>query len=155
MSTVEVINNTIHSVKIILYKRSDSEILYLVLKEPEGLFGFVGGAKDIDDIDFTYTAKREILEELGLTEKSYTLTECDFTHEFVHTDTQSPRFGKKGIQHIYLAHYTAIEEIKLSDELLGCEWLPENQVFERLQTSYTYFKSLFTRAIIQLKTGSL
>lgn len=151
MSSEKIVNNTIHSVKIILYKRQKDAIQYLILKEPEGIYGFVGGAQDIDDVSITQTAIREIFEEIQLTQKSYVLTDCNFFQNFIHTDKQSPRYGKKGVQHAFLGEYNGAEDIQLCDELLSYQWALKETVFEKIKTSYPYLKTIFEKATASLR----
>ena len=50
MGKVKLINDTINSAKVFLYKKNkNNKILFLILNEPEGIYGFVGGAQDEED----------------------------------------------------------------------------------------------------------
>lgn len=152
MEKVKIVNNTIHSAKIFVYKESDGTKSFLILKEPERIYGFVGGAQDMDDETIFATAKRELSEEVGLTEKSCELIETNITYEFVHTDPKSERFGKKGVLHAFIAKYDNSEEIILDKELLGCEWVPVDIVFERVKSSYPYLTDVFKKVIKLIET---
>lgn len=153
MSRVKIVDNTIHSAKIFIYK-NDREPLFLVLKEPEGLYGFVGGAEDEADGNIINTAKREIREELNLTNKSYHLIKTGITWEFMHTDPHSERFGKKGILHAFLAKYNEQEPIVLNSELDSYEWTTVDGVFKRLDNSYSYLKQVFQRVLSLLEQST-
>lgn len=141
----KVVNNTIHSAKIILYKKHRGRTLFLLLKEPEKLYSFIGGAQDTNDHAIIDTARRELFEEVGLTEKSCKLKETTITHEFVHSDPQSNRFGKKGKLHAFLAHYNGNEKINLEAELLGYEWITAEEVLKKLASSYDYLPTVFEK----------
>lgn len=147
----KVVKNTIHSAKIILYKKQRGETLFLLLKEPEKLYSFIGGAQDTNDKTITDTARRELFEEVRLTEKSCKLKETSVTHTFVHTDKKSPRYGKKGILHAFIAAYDGSEEIQLDKELLSYEWLTELKTIETLKASYTYLPQVFNKVIEVIK----
>lgn len=144
--TTKVTNNTIHSAKVFLYKK-DVENLFLVVQEPEGLYGFVGGAQDEEDKTLRNTAVREIQEEINLTENSYTLTETPITYEFVHTDPKSNRYKKKGVLHAFIARYNESEAINLNPELLQYKWLTKEDVFKYIADSYPYLAEVFQKVI--------
>lgn len=147
MGTVKVRDDIIHSAKIIIYKTEDHERLYLIVQEPEGIWGFVGGAEDVKDKDLQKTATREIQEEIGLTPLSYDLKSSNVTYEFVHTDPQSPRYKKKGILHAYTAEYNAKEPINLNPELIKYEWQPRAEVIKKLTDSYPYLIEVFQKVV--------
>ena len=151
MSNVKIRNNQIHSVKIILYRRTNTGYEYLLIKEPEGIYGFVGGAEDEIDLTIEETAKREICEEVGLSFKSVDLKKTEFTHTFIHSDQTSPRFGKTGILHVYIGKYNEKEKIKLEPELKEYVWKEEEEVKNALKTSYKYLPSIFKKATELLK----
>lgn len=147
MGKVKIVNNTIHSAKIFVYKVYDGKRFFLILKEPEGIYGFVGGAQDIEDETIRDTAERELFEEVGLTRKSCKLIETNITYKFVHTDPKSVRFGKKGFLHAFIAQYNGEEKIVLDKELLGFEWVSEDVVLEKIKTSYPYLTDVFNKAL--------
>lgn len=145
---VKVVDNTIHSVKGILYKEVDGGRLFLMTKEADtGLFGFPGGAEDEEDTDYLSTLKREVHEEIGLSEKAYEIVDPAITHEFVHEDPNSPRYLKKGVLHVYLLKYNGNEVVAPSDELESVVWLSSNSVLENLIGSYAYWNSVFEKVL--------
>lgn len=152
MGKVKVVDNTIHSVKIFVYTVTDGKRLFLILKEPEGIYGFVGGAQDAEDETFLDTAKRELKEEVGLTDKSCQLIETDIIYHFMHTDPKSERYGKKGLLHAFLAQYNATEEIKLDNELLEYKWVTADMVLKKITSSYPYLTDVFKKVIRELET---
>ena len=146
--SVKIIDNTIHSVKGIVYRKINNSIKYLVTYETDtGMVSFPGGAQDITDESLEATMKRELLEELGLTTDAYALHLTDLTHEFVHTDEKNKeRYGKKGIQHVFLVKYTGGEEIKISEDIGSVKFYSKDQVLRELKNAYEYWTPLFQKA---------
>lgn len=147
MVTLKVVRNTIHTVKIIMYKFENGERKFLTILEPENIYGFVGGAQDTEDKDLHETAVREIKEEISLSPISYTLSETPVTHKFLHTDIASPRYNKIGILHAFTAEYNKNEAIILCKELLKYEWLLPEEVTKRLTDSYPYLTDVFQKVV--------
>lgn len=150
MGKIKVVANTIHSAKVFIYRIEKKRPSFLVIKEPEGIYGFPGGAQEVSDVTILDTARRELVEETGLTEKSCTIKETNLTHEFVHTDPKSERFGKKGILHAFLAEYNGYEPVKLDSELLQVAWLREKDVLQTIKTSYPYLTPVFKKIVNML-----
>ncbi len=147
MGKVKVVGNTIHSVKVVVYKVDHAIIHFLLLKEPEGLYSFVGGAQDIEDNTIEDTARREIYEEVSFVPSDYALIVTPIIHEFIHTDPKSERFGKAGTLHIFLAKYEGTEEVRLGDDLQNFSWNSEQEVQKKLQHAYEYLLPVFNKAV--------
>jgi 8-oxo-dGTP pyrophosphatase MutT (NUDIX family) len=144
---VKIIGDTIHSVKVIVFRKTTFGIEFVVIKEPEGWYSFPGGAQDVIDNSLKETAQRELKEELGLTSASYTLESTDITHAFLHTDKNSPRYGKKGVLHIFLAEYNGKDQIHLDSQLQEFAWDTESAVLAKLEHAYPYLKTVFSQAM--------
>ncbi len=147
---VKIINNTIYTVKIVVYKKNYKNILFLITKEPEGDYNLPGGAQDITDDSLEETAQRELKEELGMN-NNYKLVKSTITHEFIHSDKKSPRYGKKGILHIFLAEYIGNKDLKASDDLLAIHWMTEIEAIEVLKKSYSYLEPSFRKVLPMIK----
>jgi 8-oxo-dGTP pyrophosphatase MutT (NUDIX family) len=153
---VKIVNNTIHSVKGLLYRFSAGKLEFLLTKEADTrMFGFPGGAQDEEDVDIEATAIREVCEELGITKASYCVSDPHITHEFVHEDTNSPRFGKKGVLHILLLFYNGKEQIIPSPEIEEVMWLSEEEVIEKISSSYRYWTPVFKKVITFLNVAPI
>jgi 8-oxo-dGTP pyrophosphatase MutT (NUDIX family) len=146
--SVKIVDNTIQSVKGIVYRKINGSVKYLVTYETDtGMVSFPGGAQDKADQTIEDTMKRELREELGLSADAYTLTPTDLTHEFVHTDKKNKaRFGKKGVQHVFLVNYKGGEEIIISNDIGSVKFLARDQVLRELKNAYEYWIPLFTQA---------
>lgn len=149
---IRITDNTIHSVKGLLWKNTGNDIEFLVIEESDtGLSGFAGGAQEEEDPDITSTLEREVTEELGISNKSYSLIDPKINHEFVHEDIKSSRYGKKGIVHIFLLLYNNKEAISPSTEIKEVYWLKEEEVISKLSHSYGYWIPLFKQAVEYLR----
>ena len=126
------------SAGVILFRKEDSKILFLLLHYPSGHWDFVKGK--IEQGESTYeTAIRETKEETGITDikflenfEEWIKYNFQFQGELIH---------KKVV--FYLAE-TKTKEVIISHEHLGYTWMDYNTSMEK--TTFDNAKTILTRA---------
>ena len=126
------------SAGIILFRKEDSKILFLLLHYPSGHWDFVKGK--MEDGESTHeTAIREAREETGITD----ITFLENFEEWIKYDFQykGELVHKKVV--FFLAE-TKTKEIIISNEHLDYTWMDYNTSMEK--TTFDNAKTVLTRA---------
>ncbi len=132
------------SAGIVLFRKEDSKILFLLLHYPSGHWDFVKGKMENDESTHD-TAIRETREETGITDMVF----IENFEEWIKYDFQyqGELVHKKVV--FFLAE-TKTEEIKISYEHLGYTWMDYNTAMKK--TTFDNAKRVLTRAQILTKT---
>jgi len=126
------------SAGIILFRKEDSKILFLLLHYPSGHWDFVKGK--IEDGESTHeTAIREAKEETGITD----ITFSENFEEWIKYDFQyqGEMIHKKVV--FFLAE-TKTKEVLISHEHLDYTWMDYNTSMKK--TTFENAKNVLTRA---------
>ena len=132
--TIEVNDNTIWTTSAVVRHTEVESEKYLLIQEKDESWGFVGGAKDIEDANLMEALEREILEEIGLVVGEYTVEETDVLYEFTYSHESSPRFGKVGKEQFFIVDVKDISELKLADDILDAQWFTKEKAIEMLSS---------------------
>ncbi|MCJ8306814.1 MAG: NUDIX domain-containing protein [Nitrosopumilus sp.] len=126
------------SAGIVLFRKKDSKILFLLLHYPSGHWDFVKGKMEKDE-STQETAIRETREETGITD----ITFIENFEEWIKYDFQyqGELVHKKVV--FFLAE-TKTEEIEISNEHIGYTWMDYNTAMEK--TTFDNAKTVLTRA---------
>ena len=126
------------SAGIVLFRKEDSKILFLLLHYPSGHWDFVKGKMEKDESTHE-TAIRETREETGITDIAF----IENFEEWIKYDFQyqGELVHKKVV--FFLAE-TKTEEIEISHEHLGYTWMDYNTAMEK--TTFVNAKTVLTRA---------
>ena len=126
------------SAGIVLFRKENSKILFLLLHYPSGHWDFVKGKMEKDESTHE-TAIRETREETGITD----ITFIENFEEWIKYDFQyqGELVHKKVV--FFLAK-TKTEEIEISHEHLGYTWMDYNTAMEK--TTFDNAKTVLTRA---------
>ena len=126
------------SAGIVLFRKENSKILFLLLHYPSGHWDFVKGKMEKDESTHE-TAIRETREETGITD----ITFIENFEEWIKYDFQyqGELVHKKVV--FFLAE-TKTEEIEISNEHLGYTWMDYNTAMEK--TTFDNAKTVLTRA---------
>ncbi|MFQ5476262.1 MAG: bis(5'-nucleosyl)-tetraphosphatase [Nitrosopumilus sp.] len=126
------------SAGIVLFRKEDSKILFLLLHYPSGHWDFVKGK--MEEGESTHeTAIRETKEETGITD----ITFLENFEEWIKYDFQyqGELVHKKVV--FFLAE-TKTKEVKISHEHLNYTWMDYNTSMEK--TTFDNAKTVLTRA---------
>jgi 8-oxo-dGTP pyrophosphatase MutT (NUDIX family) len=126
------------SAGIVLFRKENSKILFLLLHYPSGHWDFVKGKMEKDESTHE-TAIRETREETGITD----ITFVENFEEWIKYDFQyqGELVHKKVV--FFLAE-TKTEEIEISHEHLGYTWMDYNTAMEK--TTFDNAKTVLTKA---------
>ena len=126
------------SAGIVLFRKENSKILFLLLHYPSGHWDFVKGKMEKDESTHE-TAIRETREETGITD----ITFIENFEEWIKYDFQyqGELVHKKVV--FFLAE-TKTEEIEISHEHLGYTWMDYNTAMEK--TTFDNAKTVLTKA---------
>ncbi|NND85869.1 MAG: NUDIX domain-containing protein [Nitrosopumilus sp.] len=126
------------SAGIVLFRKEDTENLFLLLHYPSGHWDFVKGKMEKDESTHE-TAIRETEEETGITDIKF----VDNFEEWIEYNFQyqGELVHKKVV--FFLAE-TKTKEIKISQEHLGFTWMDYNTAMEK--TTFDNAKTVLTRA---------
>jgi 8-oxo-dGTP pyrophosphatase MutT (NUDIX family) len=135
-----MINET--SAGIVLYRKEDSKIVFLLLHYPSGHWDFVKG-KIEDGESFRETAIRETREETGITDISF-LNDFEewIEYNFLH---QGELIHKKVV--FFLAE-TKTKQVSISHEHLDYAWMNYQEAIEK--TTFDNAKLILTKSKILL-----
>ncbi len=126
------------SAGIVLFRKEDSKILFLLLHYPSGHWDFIKGKMEKGE-SIHETAVREAKEETGITD----ITFLENFEEWIKYDFQyqGELVHKKVV--FFLAE-TKTKEIEISHEHLGYTWVDYNTAMEK--TTFDNAKTVLTRA---------
>ena len=126
------------SAGIVLFRKEDSKILFLLLHYPSGHWDFVKGKMEKGESTHE-TAIRETKEETGITD----ITFLENFEEWIKYDFQyqGELVHKKVV--FFLAE-TKTKEVKISHEHLNYTWMDYNTSMEK--TTFDNAKTVLTRA---------
>ena len=126
------------SAGIILFRKEDSKILFLLLHYPSGHWDFIKGKMETGESTHE-TAIREAKEETGITD----ITFSENFEEWIKYDFQyqGELIHKKVV--FFLAE-TKTEEVMISHEHLDYTWMDYNTSMEK--TTFANAKTVLTRA---------
>lgn len=131
------------SAGVVIFRRTDSDVLYLILKYGWGHWGFVKGhiergEKEID------TIKREAFEEAGITDLKFVFG----FREKIEYDYFFKREKRHKIVYYYLAE-TSQGHVRLSYEHKDYAWLPYEEALRRI--TYESDRNILRKAHKYLK----
>ena len=144
-------NNIIKSPRALVYKIEGGQLLFLLVKEPGGYYTIPGGCKEIEDVDVLSAIKRELEEELSLTEKDYEILKTDIQkiYKNLYSDVTSDRFGKNTVIDLFVVRCKNEEAIQAASEITKTVWLNEDEVLNTLNANH--FKEIFQLGAKTLK----
>jgi len=144
-------NGEIKNARALFYKIENADLSFLLTQEDSGSYTLPGGCKDIEDPDLITTMKRELKEELQITDKAYSMRETDINKEYknLYTNPSSERFDKPTVMTLFLVEYNGQETIHPGNEIIGVIWLREGDVQEKLGA--IHMKELFILGVGKLK----
>lgn len=136
-------NNVIKSPRALVCKIVNGQRFFLLVKEPGGFYTIPGGCKEIEDVDVLSAIKRELEEELSLTEKDYEIHKTDIQKRYknLYSDVTSERFGKDTVIDLFVVQCVNEKAIQASNEISSTVWLNETEVVEALNANH--FKEIF------------
>ncbi len=126
------------SAGIVLFRREESKILFLLLHYPSGHWDFVKGKMEKGE-DIHQTAIRETKEETGITDIAFT----DNFEEWIEYNFQyqGELVHKKVV--FFLAE-TKTKEVKISHEHINFTWMDYTTSMEK--TTFDNAKTVLTKA---------
>jgi len=148
MPHLDLADNKIKNVRAVVWKVENGKKFFLITQELAGNFTIPGGCKDLEDSDLLSAMKRELREELGLSERSYTIERLPAGREYpnLYNNPESERFGKNTIMYLFVVNYNGSEDIKVkADEIKGATWLNEDDAMRKL--THIPMKEMFQIAV--------
>jgi 8-oxo-dGTP pyrophosphatase MutT (NUDIX family) len=130
---------------VLVYRRDESGIKFLLLHYPGGHWDFAKGHVEKRDASETATALRELTEETGITQVEFNE---GYKHSMYYEFNRGPRERVKKIVVYFLAE-TPEEVVKISFEHQNFIWLPYEEALERL--TYENAKELLRKALPHLQ----
>jgi len=131
------------SAGVVVFRREDRKILYLLLKYGWGHWGFIKGHIEKGESEIE-TVKREAYEEAGIT---------DLRFVFGFREKVEYEYFFKGAKHHKIVYYylaeTTQKEVRLSYEHLDYTWLPYEPALKRI--TYESDREVLRRAHRYLK----
>lgn len=126
------------SAGIVIFRKEDSKILFLLLHYPSGHWDFVKGKMEVDETTYQ-TAIRETKEETGITD----ITFIENFEEWIEYNFQynGELIHKKVV--FFLAE-TRTKQVKISHEHQNYTWVDYNTAMEK--TTFDNAKTVLTRA---------
>jgi len=126
------------SAGIVIFRKEDSKILFLLLHYPSGHWDFVKGKMEVDETTHQ-TAIRETKEETGITD----ITFIENFEEWIEYNFQyhGELIHKKVV--FFLAE-TRTKEVEISHEHQNYTWIDYNTAMEK--TTFDNAKTVLTRA---------
>jgi len=126
------------SAGIILFRKEDSKILFLLLHYPSGHWDFIKGK--MEEGESTHeTAIRETKEETGITD----ITFLENFEEWIKYDFQyQGELVRKKV--VFFLAETKTKEVMISNEHLDYTWMDYNTSMEK--TTFDNAKTVLTRA---------
>jgi len=130
------------SAGIVLFRKEDSKILFLLLHYPSGHWDFVKGKMEKGESTHE-TAIREAQEETGITD----ITFLENFEEWIKYDFQyQGELVRKKV--VFFLAETKTKEVMISHEHLDYTWMDYNTSMEK--TTFDNAKTVLTRAQILL-----
>ena len=126
------------SAGIVLFRKEESKILFLLLHYPSGHWDFVKGK--MEEGESTHqTAVRETKEETGI-------TDITFVENFEEWIQYNFKYQGELVQKkvVFFLAETKTEEIKISHEHSGYTWMDYNSSMEK--TTFDNAKTVLTKA---------
>ncbi len=126
------------SAGMVIFRKEDSKILFLLLHYPSGHWDFVKGKMEVDETTHQ-TAIRETKEETGITD----ITFIENFEEWIEYNFQyhGELIHKKVV--FFLAE-TRTKEVEISHEHQNYTWIDYNTAMEK--TTFDNAKTVLTRA---------
>jgi len=126
------------SAGIVLFRKEDSKILFLLLHYPSGHWDFIKGKMEKDESTHE-TAIREAQEETGITD----ITFLENFEEWIKYDFQyQGELVRKKV--VFFLAETKTKEVMISHEHLDYTWMDYNTSMEK--TTFDNAKTVLTRA---------
>lgn len=146
---IDTTDNTIQTINGVVYHDGNEGRRFLLIQENDQSWGFPGGAKEVDDLSLEATLQRELHEELGLREQEYHIKKTPIVYEFEYTNSSSTRYGKRGIERLYLIELPAMPTITLPRDIINFGWFTEPEALSKLSSVkfYVYRSDLFKQAL--------
>lgn len=133
---------------VIIYKKDDGEISYLLPTQKSGMANFVGGGRELEDKDDEDNIRREIGEETTLKEADYKLAETDIYHRFVYSGKKE-RDGREWSNKVFITEVSSDLEIQPTREIESLNWYSEDEAINTL--SFDDMKAVFREAVALIK----
>ena len=126
------------SAGIVLFRKEESKILFLLLHYPSGHWDFVKGKMEQGESTHQ-TAVRETKEETGI-------TDITFVENFEEWIEYNFKYQGELVQKkvVFFLAETKTEEIKISHEHSGYTWMDYNAAMEK--TTFDNAKTVLTKA---------
>ena len=126
------------SAGIVLFRKEESKILFLLLHYPSGHWDFVKGKMEKGE-SIQQTAIRETKEETGI-------TDITFVENFEEWINYNFKYQGELVQKkvVFFLAETKTKEIEISHELSGYTWMDYNSAMEK--TTFDNAKKVLTKA---------
>ena len=126
------------SAGIVLFRKEESKILFLLLHYPSGHWDFVKGKMEQGESTYQ-TAVRETKEETGI-------TDITFVENFEEWIEYNFKYQGELVQKkvVFFLAETKTEEVKISHEHSGYTWMDYNSSMEK--TTFDNAKTVLTKA---------
>jgi 8-oxo-dGTP pyrophosphatase MutT (NUDIX family) len=125
---------------VIVYRRSETGLTFLLLHYPGGHWDFPKGHVEKKDASETATALRELTEETGITQIEFN---PGYKHSMYYEFNRGARERVKKVVVYFLAE-TSEEAVQISFEHQNFVWLPYEEALDRL--TYENAKDLLRKA---------
>lgn len=125
---------------VIVYRREETGLKFLLLHYPGGHWDFVKGHVEKRDASETATAMRELTEETGITQLEFN---PGYKESMYYEFNRGPRERVKKVV-VYFLGETEEKEIKISFEHQDFTWLPYEEALNLL--TYENAKDLIRKA---------
>lgn len=112
---------------VVVFREEKGKRLYLLLNYPAGHWDFPKGHVEAEDLDEYATAKRELLEETGITEVNFI---PDFREKISYTYKKGQQPSTKLV--VFFIAETMQQNIKISFEHFAYKWLDYPAALSRL-----------------------
>ncbi len=134
--SLDLTNGIIKNVRAIIWKKGNSEPLFLLTQEPSGAFTIPGGCKDVEDADLLVALHRELQEELHLDPGDYSAQTTPARKEYANLyNTPPERAGKNTIISLFLVS-NLTKEPRASSEIKDIIWVTADEALRILKAPH-------------------
>jgi 8-oxo-dGTP pyrophosphatase MutT (NUDIX family) len=133
---LDLTDNIIKNVRAIIWKKGESNLLFLLTQEPSGAFTVPGGCKDAEDTDLLAALHRELQEELYLDPADYSAQATDIGKEYGHLYSTLPeRVGKNTIISLFVVSNLS-KEPRAGAEIKSIVWVTAHEALQMLKAPH-------------------
>jgi 8-oxo-dGTP pyrophosphatase MutT (NUDIX family) len=119
------------AVAIVYFKDANSNVKYVIVQTKRG-FSLPGGGKDSEDKTIIQTIKRELLEELGIKEKDYSLTKTNLVEKFKYDSDKEGRAGEESFKAVFIVESYTDKFNPIDKKVLSAKLYTKEEVIKTL-----------------------